>query len=144
MKIRNAVDSIIVKEVIMELTKDDVRQYLDCVKDLVLLGKWKLQRREKNNQLFIDYILNREDVSEILLSLDVMDFCKADYNHHEQYPDEIVYVFGKDISLIPRFKQGICLVSIYIKLNLIKDKILFVVSFHKQEFPLKYKFRNGV
>lgn len=78
---------------------------------------------------------------EIVLSLGVEDFSDAVQNEHTQYSEEVLYIFGKDISLLPRFGGDDEIVSLYIKFNKLKDQFLIIISFHKQEFPLKYRFK---
>lgn len=49
--------------------------------------------------------------------------------------------FGKEIDLIKRFEEKSEMVPLYIKFNKIEDKLLIVVSFHKQKYPLVYYFQ---
>lgn len=81
---------------------------------MVNQGKWRIQPRDKNRKLLVDYIIDEKRIEKELLELEVCDFCKAKKNNHPKYPDEVIYFFGKDIQLIPRFGGQVKLVSIYI------------------------------
>lgn len=55
--------------------------------------------------------------------------------------NEILYIFGKEIKALERFGVDYKAVKLYIKLNLIADDFVFVVSFHEQRYPLHYYFK---
>lgn len=40
---------------------------------------------------------------KILLDLRIEDFCEAVQNEKPEYSHEILYVFGKEVYLLPRF-----------------------------------------
>ncbi len=63
----------------------------------------------------MDYVFTEEDAKRLILSLTVYDFSKAVHNDHPQYPEEILYIFGKDINLLPRFGGAEEWVSLYYK-----------------------------
>ena len=71
----------------------------------------------------------------------VYDFSDAVKNDHPQHPEEILYIFGKDINLMPRYGDSEEKVSLYIKFNKLTNQYVIVISFHKQEYPLTYKFK---
>lgn len=70
-----------------------------------------------------------------------MDFSEVRYNEHKGFEHEKLYVFGKDVNLLPRFGSGEELVSLYIKFNKLESRYVIVISFHKQKYPLKYQFK---
>lgn len=97
--------------------------------------------RQDNQDLFMDYIINEEKRKQILLSLCATDFSEIRFNTHKGYEYELLYVFGKDVKLLRRFSSGEEQVSLYIKFNKLESRYVIVISFHKQKYPLKYKFK---
>ncbi len=125
----------------MHITKSEVEDYLADVFTSVRAGRYQISARQKNQDMYIDYIFTEEDARNIILSLTVDDFSDAVYNDHPQHPEEILYIFGKDITLLPRFGGDEEKVSLYIKFNKLANQYLIVISLHKQEYPLSYKFK---
>ena len=62
-------------------------------------------------------------------------------NKHVQFQHEWLYIFGKEISLMKRYEEKSEVVPLYIKFNMIENKFVIVISFHKQKYPLVYYFR---
>ena len=125
----------------MVVSVDEVEVYLLDVINAIKDNRFKISQREKNRKLVLDYILDREKIKEIILSLTVKDFSSSVNNIKEEYSSEILYIFGKDVMLLPRFGSREKKVSIYIKFNKIDDGYIIVVSFHEQQYPLKYPFK---
>ena len=86
-----------------------------------------------NLSLFDEYLIDEEWIKIILLDLTEDDFCEKVQNKHVQFQHEWLYIFGKEISLMKRY--------LYIKFNMIENKFVIVISFHKQKYPLVYYFR---
>lgn len=125
----------------MNITKSDVEQYLSDVVSAVNAGRYQISSRQKNQDIYMDYVFTEEDAKNVILSLTVDDFSDAVQNEHLQHREEILYIFGKDIKLIPRYGDAEERVSLYIKFNKLTDQYVIVISFHKQEYPLTYKFK---
>lgn len=125
----------------MNVTKSDVEQYLSDVFTAVNAGRYQISSRQKNQDIYMDYIFTEEDAKEVILSLSADDFSDAVQNDHPQHPEEILYIFGKDIKLIPRYGDSEEKVSLYIKFNKLANQYVIVISFHKQKYPLTYKFK---
>ena len=125
----------------MVVSVEEVEVYLLDVMNAIKENRFKISQREKNRKLVLDYILDREKIKEIILSLTVKDFSSAVNNVKEEYSSEILYIFGKDVMLLSRFGSREKNVSIYIKFNKIDDGYVIVVSFHEQQYPLKYPFK---
>lgn len=125
----------------MNVTKSDVEAYLSDVFAAVNAGRYQISPRPKNQSIYIDYLFTEADAKNVFLSLTADDFSDAVQNDHPQHPEEILYIFGKDIRLLPRYGGAEELVSLYIKFNKLTDQYLIVISFHKQEYPLTYKFK---
>ena len=125
----------------MNVTKSDVEQYLSDVFAAVNVGRYQISSRQKNQDIYMDYVFTEEDAKKVILSLTVYDFSHAVQNDHPQHPEEILYIFGKDINLMPRYGDSEEKVSLYIKFNKLTNQYVIIISFHKQEYPLTYKFK---
>lgn len=125
----------------MNVTKSDVKKYLSDVFSAVEAGRYQIAQRQKNQDIYMDYVFTEEDAKKVILSLTEDDFSDAVQNDHPRHPEEILYIFGKDIKLLPRFGGSEETVSLYIKFNKLVNQYVIVISFHKQEYPLTYKFK---
>lgn len=127
----------------MHITKEEVARYLAEVFVAVCAGNYQISPRQKNQEIYEDYVFTEVDAKQVIFSLTPEDFSDAVQNDHFQHKDEILYIFGKDVKLLPRYGKRVdeeC-VSLYIKFNKISDGYVFVISLHKQEHPLEYKFK---
>lgn len=125
----------------MNVTKSDVEAYLLDVFGAVKAERYQISTRLKNQSIYMDYVFTEADAKNVILSLTADDFSDAVQNDHPQHPEEILYIFGKDIKLLPRYGGAEELVSLYIKFNKLINQYVIVISFHKQEYPLTYKFK---
>ena len=125
----------------MNITKTDVEKYLSEVFSAVRAGRYQISSRQKNQDIYIDYVFTEDDAKNVILSLTANDFFDAVQNDHPQHPEEILYIFGKDIKLLPRYGGTEEKVSLYIKFNKLTNQYVVVISLHKQEYPLTYKFK---
>ena len=125
----------------LNVTRAEVQKYLDEVKASIELGNYMISSRTKNQSLYVDYVFSETRCKDILLDLEVDDFSDAVQNDHPQHPEEILYIFGKDVLLLPKQGGGEEAVALYIKCNMLADQYVIVISLHKQEYPLKYKFK---
>ena len=125
----------------MNVTQSDVEKYLSDVFASIKAGRYQISSRQKNQDIYIDYVFTEEDARNVLLSLTVSDFSDALPNDHPQHPEEVIYIFGKDVKMLPRYGGAEEVVSLYIKFNKLTNLYVVVISFHKQEYPLAYKFK---
>jgi len=125
----------------LNVTKSDVEQYLSDVFVAVNAGRYQISPRQKNQDIYMDYVFTEDDAKRVILSLTAYDFSDAVKNDHPQHPEEILYIFGKDVKLMPRYGDSEEKVSLYIKFNKLTNQYVIVISFHKQEYPLTYKFK---
>lgn len=128
----------------MDVTIADIEKYLEDVKEAISVGRYRVEmneNRQDNRDLIMDYIVDEEKRKQILLSLTAMDFSEIRHNTHIGYEHELLYVFGKDVKLLRRFDSGEEQVSLYIKFNKLESRYVIVISFHKQKYPLNYKFK---
>ena len=123
------------------ITRDEVDKYLTEVKTAVEKGRYTVSPREKNEILFQQFLFSEDTQKKILLSLCVEDFSEAVKNDHERFAHETLYIFGKDVQLLPRYGGDEITVSLYIKFNKLENQYCIVVSFHEQERELKYAFK---
>ena len=92
--------------------------------------------RDKNNKLREEYIIDDYKIKSILLSLNVDDYIKTEDSNNVDFPDDIVHIFKKDVSLIKRYSEKIepQIVGLYIKFtwtNQVEFGNLIFISFHK-------------
>lgn len=126
----------------MGVTREEVEIYLSEVFESIHAGRYQIAIRPKNQELYIDYVFGDNDAKSVLLSLTPEDFSDAVQNEHQNHPEEVLFIFGKDVMLIPRYDGADEKnVSLYIKINKLENKYLFVISLHKQEYPLRYRFK---
>lgn len=125
----------------MHIEREEVGKYLTAVKQAIRENRYRISPREKNEQLTNEYILSEANMKEILLALCVEDFSEAVQNEHPQYQHEMLYIFGKEVQLLPRYGEQKETVALYIKFNQLTNLFVIVVSFHKQERPLHFQFK---
>ena len=128
----------------MSVTVEDIAAYLADVSEAVGSDRFRIElndNRQDNRQLFFDYILSESDAKKILLGLDPMDFSEIKNNDNPKFPNERLYVFGKEVMLTERFGYGVKPVSLYIKINKLQNNYVIVVSFHEGKYPIKYYFK---
>ncbi len=73
----------------MNVTKSDVEKYLSDVFVSIKAGRYQISSRQKNQDIYIDYVFTEEDARNVLLSLTVSDFSDALPNDHPQHPEEV-------------------------------------------------------
>lgn len=125
----------------MNITKSDVEKYLSDVFVAVSTGRFQISPRQKNQDIYKRYVFTEDDAKKVILSLSTNDFSEAVRNENPKHSEEILYIFGKDIKLLSRFEKIEENVPLYIKFNKLTNQYLIVISLHKQEYPLTYKFK---
>ena len=129
---------------VLNIDQKDIDQYLSEVKEAVEKDNYRLDRnarRQDNTNLFLDYVIDEAKAKDIILSLISMDFSEILQNEHKGYEHEMLYVFGKDVTLLERNGTEEKTVSLYIKFNKLENCFVIVISFHEQKHPLTYYFR---
>lgn len=137
-------NAIIFLEVKILIDKSEIADYLSRAKKFIVQNKFCIalnSNRMTNLSLFDEYLIDEERIKIILLDLTEDDFCEKVQNKHVQFQHEWLYIFGKEISLMKRYEEKSEVVLLYIKFNMIENKFVIVISFHKQKYPLVYYFR---
>ncbi|WP_347862479.1 hypothetical protein U0355_04775 [Salimicrobium sp. PL1-032A] len=129
-----------------DFSEEQIESYLDEFKDLIRKDRFSISlnsNRQENIEFMEDYNINTERAKEILLCLEVLDFCYAADNKNPKFAHEKLYIFCREFELDNR--GTLERLDIYVKSNLTKtrkgDNILFVVSFHKRNNPIEYCFK---
>lgn len=128
----------------MNITLKDIEIYLEEVKKSIRSNRYRIERnshRQDNLNLFFDYVIDETMAKDILLSLTVTDFSEVLHNEHKGYEHELLYVFGKDVTLLERTGNSSKTVSLYIKFNKLDHCYVIVVSLHEQKYPIRYHFK---
>ncbi|MDD1779279.1 MAG: toxin [Candidatus Helarchaeota archaeon] len=95
---------------------------------------YSVNRHEKNKQALTDLSLTSQNRDEIILLLELEDYCKGPLPD-QLHSGEIYWEFGREINGI----------EVYIKLQIVTlgsgHDWAFCLSFHPAEHPLKFRFR---
>ena len=128
-------------------TREEVQVILNKIKDFINDNQYIIsqnQNRAENVQFINEYRLDEKKRKEILLSIEVDDFCHSLNNINPGYEHEVLYVFCPQRNLFDIFGEEE-FVDIYTKFNIIEYKIdkkrVVTISFHKRNKPIAYLFR---
>jgi len=120
--------------------EEEVRSFLEKVqgiidesdRNLIILGRTKTDNKTRN--FMNKYNIKHKMVCEEILKLDVSNYSYTDFDDNPNWAHEEVWFFGQVLMIEGvKFRD-----TIYIKLKL-KDNIV-CMSFHPQEFELKYPY----
>ncbi len=120
-------------------TKEDIEKYLQVVKNSINADKFVVcttQKNDKNRKFIEDYKLNKNKQKQMLLQLEVNDFCYSADNYNN--PQERLYFFCREYEL--NNWGTIEKVEVYIKIVRKQDDLIVVISFHKPEKNIKKLF----
>lgn len=120
-------------------TKEEIDEYLKIVKKSVNSGKFIVcttQKNEKNRNFIETYKLNKNKQKQMLMELEVKDFCYSTDNYNE--PQERLYFFCREYEL--NNWGTIENVEVYIKIARKQNDFIVVVSFHKPEKNIEKLF----
>ncbi|WP_294156190.1 hypothetical protein [uncultured Clostridium sp.] len=127
-------------------TREEVQDILNKIKDCINDNQYIIsqnQNRAENVQFINEYRLDEKKRKEILLSIEVDDFCHSLNNINPGYEHEVLYVFCPQRNLFDIFGEEE-FVDIYTKFNIIEYKIdkkrVVTISFHKRNKPIDYLF----
>lgn len=120
-------------------TKEEITEILDVVRKNVLKDNFIIcatSKNYKNVEFIKKYNLHNNKQKEILLELNVCDFCYSVDNYKN--PKERLYIFYRKYEL--NSWGEINEVDIYIKIAIKFDECIVVISFHEPEKKLKKLF----
>ena len=128
-------------------TREEVEVILNKIKDCINDNQYIIsqnQNRAEYVKFINEYRLDEKKRKEILLSIEVDDFCHSLNNTNPGYEHEVLYVFCPQRNLFDIFGEEE-FVDIYTKFNIIEYKIdkkrVVTISFHKRNKPIAYLFR---
>lgn len=128
-------------------TREEVEVILNRIKNCINDNQYIIsqnQNRAENVQFINEYRLDDKKKKEILLGIEVDDFCHSLNNINPGYEHEVLYVFCPQRNLFDIFGEEE-FVDIYTKFNIIEYKIdkrrVVTISFHKRNKPIDYLFR---
>ena len=111
---------------------------IDRLKNTIQNGEfgidYTISQRDKNKQLKQDYNLTDEKIIKILKDLEPENFIKTEPSNNLRHPNDTVYIFKKNVMLMPRWIEyaEYCNVRIYIKITWPDEQnSMFIISFHE-------------
>lgn len=121
-----------------DYTKEDIWKYLDKMKKCVRSDNYTISfnsNRKENIDFIKEYNINSKRQKNMLLGIEVTDFCYSVKNKNKNYEHEELFIFVPQRYLFDIFGNKEY-VDIYIKINLIEDNNkneAIVISFHKKK-----------
>lgn len=120
---------------------DDIGAIIRKIKSTIIHGElgrdYTIANRDKYKKLKQHYILPDKKVKEILRNLNHTDFIRKDRSNHVEHRQDTVYIFKKEVLLMPRLQENAEYqnILIYIKLTwpIHSEDKLFVISFHEDD-----------
>ena len=89
--------------------------------------------RDKNELLIENYVIDEAYRITVLRDLTIQDYDGWELSNQALYPNDVVHLFHRNVSLIPRGIEDAtpCSVSLYIKMTWTKQGgLLIIISFH--------------
>lgn len=126
----------------------EIEDILSQIKKLVQTDRFTIstgENRVKNDDFANEFNLSRADRKELILQIQVRDFCDCVqspnvYQNHDDY-----FIFGPQFNLVD-FLGDERTVQVYAKFVIATSKTsglkTIVVSFHEAERPLSYYFER--
>lgn len=127
----------------MNVTEEEIERYLYDVRELIKRERYTLSlndNRTENKKLIDDYVIDSKKIKSIIFDLNIKDFSEKVRNEKEGRENEILYIFGKEVKLLERYGNEEVIVPLYIKFNKLGNNYVIIISFHKQQYPLRYCF----
>lgn len=127
-------------------TKGKIDEILKKIKSCIKNKKYTIslnENRQENIEFINEYNIRANKQKDILLHIQVEDFCHALRNTKKGYEYEILYVFVPQVKLLNVIGEEE-IVDIYTKFNIIdlpSESRTVVISFHKRNKLIEYQFR---
>ena len=126
-------------------TKEEISAILAKIKDCIKNDRFTISlndNRQENINFIREYNIRSDIQKNILLNIEVEDFCHSLKNKKRGYEYETLYVFAPRVKLS---HVGKCeMVNIYTKFNIItisQQNRTVVISFHKANKRIDYLFK---
>ena len=130
---------------ITDYTREEISEILTIIQKCVAEDKFILSQnlnREENIDFINKYNLTVARTKEIISRIETEDFCYGLHNKNIGFEHEILYVFCPQIELF--YEEGLEVVDIYSKFNIINNARVVIISFHQRKYPIEYLFsRKG-
>ena len=129
-----------------DYTKDQIKNILLIIQDCIRRDRYSIsinENRRENKDFINNYNLSTAKRKDILLKIELEDFCHSLQNTNLGFEHETLYVFCPQMRLF-NFDGEEELVDIYTKFNIIDydaGKRVIAISFHTRNKPLHYMFR---
>lgn len=99
---------------------------------------YTIANRDKNRQLRREYCIDDNKIKGILLGLQYSDLIKVEKSNNEAHPEDVVFVFKKEILLMPRWQENASYksVKLYIKITWPYEydgEVMFIISFREDD-----------
>lgn len=127
-------------------TREQIDKILDKIKNCVRNNKYMVslnEKRKENIEFINEYNIRSKKLKNILLHLTTEDFCHTLQNTKVGYDYEILYVFVPRVRLF-NVEGKEETVDVYTKFNVLdtpNGSRTVVISFHKRNKPIDYRFR---
>lgn len=127
-------------------TREQINDILKDIKDCIRSNRYSISmniNRQENINFIEEYRIDSRKQKDILLNLEVEDFCHTLQNTKIGYEYEVLYVFVPQVELF-NAEDELEVVDIYLKFNIISiasGKRTVVISFHKKNRAIDYLFR---
>ncbi len=127
-------------------TESEIEVILNQIKECVRNGKYSISlnnNRQENIDFINEYNLRAERQEEIMLNIDVKDFCYSLTNTNPNFPSNLLYIFAPSVDLNDAFGSVIT-ISVYTKFNVLNradGDYTIVISLHELNRPIDYLFR---
>lgn len=126
---------------ITTFTREEVSETLKKIQYCVNEDNYILSQndnRSENTEFIVEYNLTAAKIKNIILNIEIDDFCYGLHNEHAGFEHEILYVFCPQVELA--YGETVEVIDIYSKFNIIDGKRVVVISFHRRNYPINYLF----
>lgn len=122
--------------------KEEVQRFLDHVKDIILKGKnihinnlpWN-NRVNKTLAYMAETGIHQQDIEKIICELQIFNYCYTTDDRNKNFKDEQFWIFGITKNIIDKDED----LYIKLKIRIIGEEILLIMSFHPEEYDHKSK-----
>ena len=126
--------------------KSELQKVLSTLRQCINNGNYtvKTEGPRQINRNFIDnYNLNDAKIKDILLNINVDEFCYTTISRDAYHAGNILYVFQPIVKLYNPDDVAER-IQMYVKFDIVnkkKDKQSIIISFHEAQWPERYCFR---